>query len=494
MYASTHYIAASGSDASNGTSTSSPWAHAPGMAGCSSSCASYNPVAGDRFIFRGGDTWTVPGGGWWWNWNWGGSNGNPIYIGVDQTWYSGSSWHRPILNGKGADFTNGGFVNAANNYITFDNFEFTGLGVTGQCGWGNCQYFSYNANTYIILENSYFHGWSHSGGANDNMSVVGGDSHAPTENAGCQFIYNVVDGSDSTNGGDSGAAIFHGPPIIHHNIIRYVTNALEPNADDVHDNYIEHVNQSFDPTSHENAFENLGHGSYPGYYYNNVLNTTTAVTWWTCPDSGSTEYVFNNVVYNTDNGNVYNICGGSYFGAGNLQYSFNNTWECGRDSNPTQMCSDLSGGPFGTLNASNNQWVTSGSIRLGCGSDGTCNTTTEILETKSAANAAGYTMANQFAPTAANSPTVGTGTNRTSWCTSIPSAPAGYGDQAGAKAACQQDTTLGVGYDQTNHVVISPNRTPQPRPASGAWDVGAYEFSTSDTPPNPPTGLAATVQ
>ena len=52
--ATTHYVAANGSDSNNGTSTSTPWLHAPGMPSCSGSCASYTPQAGDRFIFRGG--------------------------------------------------------------------------------------------------------------------------------------------------------------------------------------------------------------------------------------------------------------------------------------------------------------------------------------------------------------------------------------------------------------------------------------------------------
>ena len=52
------YIAASGSDSSNGTTESTPWAHAPGMIGCASTCASYSGQAGDHFVFKGGDSWS----------------------------------------------------------------------------------------------------------------------------------------------------------------------------------------------------------------------------------------------------------------------------------------------------------------------------------------------------------------------------------------------------------------------------------------------------
>src|SRR5580704_6890233 len=104
-FGATHYVAANGSDANNGTSKSTPWLHAPGMANCASSCASYTPAAGDSIIFRGGDTWhfgnsaAAPYVGSGWGWSWSGSNGNPIYIGVDQTWFAASSWARPILHG-----------------------------------------------------------------------------------------------------------------------------------------------------------------------------------------------------------------------------------------------------------------------------------------------------------------------------------------------------------------------------------------------------------
>src|SRR5690348_932642 len=55
--ATTYYIAANGSDSNIGTSKTSAWLHAPGMAGCSGTCASTSPKPGDSFILRGGDTW-----------------------------------------------------------------------------------------------------------------------------------------------------------------------------------------------------------------------------------------------------------------------------------------------------------------------------------------------------------------------------------------------------------------------------------------------------
>ena len=112
LSATTYYIAANGSDSNSGTSNTTPWQHAPGMPNCSATCAGTNPQPGDKFIFRGGDTWHFSNSsaaayiGGSWNWNWAGSSGgcnfdatvgavvrsSCIYIGVDQTWYAGASW------------------------------------------------------------------------------------------------------------------------------------------------------------------------------------------------------------------------------------------------------------------------------------------------------------------------------------------------------------------------------------------------------------------
>ena len=93
LSATTYYIAANGSDSNSGTSKSSPWLHAPGINGCAALCGSTNPKAGDQIIFRGGDTWGTSNFNVW-GLNWSGSSGSPIYIGVDQSWFSGSSWSR----------------------------------------------------------------------------------------------------------------------------------------------------------------------------------------------------------------------------------------------------------------------------------------------------------------------------------------------------------------------------------------------------------------
>lgn len=102
-----------GSDSNDGAAKTTggghgPWRHAPGMLGltttgtstedgCTSTCASQVPVAGDRYILRGGTIWpytTLP-----WLWTWGGTSTTSgtygcagsgcIYIGYDPTWNLG---------------------------------------------------------------------------------------------------------------------------------------------------------------------------------------------------------------------------------------------------------------------------------------------------------------------------------------------------------------------------------------------------------------------
>ncbi|MGA2697641.1 MAG: hypothetical protein ABSE92_16380, partial [Terriglobales bacterium] len=142
--AGTYYIAANGSDTNNGTSKTSPWLHAPGMPKCTGTCAGHTPVAGDQYIFRGGDTWhfgnsaASPYVGGSWSWKWSGSSSNPIYIGVDETWYGGNAWARPLMSGDNPlstsfvsscayDQSSFIFFNLTSlSYVTVDNFEWPG--------------------------------------------------------------------------------------------------------------------------------------------------------------------------------------------------------------------------------------------------------------------------------------------------------------------------------------------------------------------------------
>src|SRR5262252_2945825 len=53
-HATTYYVAAAGSDSNNGTTTGTPWAHAPGMPACANTCAGATLQPGDSVLFNRG--------------------------------------------------------------------------------------------------------------------------------------------------------------------------------------------------------------------------------------------------------------------------------------------------------------------------------------------------------------------------------------------------------------------------------------------------------
>src|SRR5579863_5343953 len=90
LFATTYYIDyTNGLDSNNGTTTGTPFKHAPLMNGCTSTCAGVTLTAGSRVIFKGGIRWTGTDS-FTWVMSASGSAGNPIYIGIDQTYYDTS--------------------------------------------------------------------------------------------------------------------------------------------------------------------------------------------------------------------------------------------------------------------------------------------------------------------------------------------------------------------------------------------------------------------
>jgi hypothetical protein len=208
----TYYIDYSnGNDTNNGTSTSTPWKDAPGM---QSFTATYSHRAGDQFIFKGGVTW--PYTEFPMNITNGGSSGSSDYYGVSKTYFTGASWIRPIFDGGGATQQQiGYFMGIASNgpgYITIDNLEMTnfywfvgGFG-TSYIGIGNAD--------HILIENDYFHSWSHGPCTSDDGTgrctqknfTVSGVTVWPTAGATYTNNGNTYTIVSTTNTGSSGIA------------------------------------------------------------------------------------------------------------------------------------------------------------------------------------------------------------------------------------------------------------------------------------------------
>src|SRR5271155_775202 len=207
-----YYISSSGSDANAGTTEAAPWLHAPGMPGCTASCASTTPTAGEGFILEGGSQWHRSSGspttGGQWSWGWSGTSSSPIYVGIDPTWYSGGSFARPVFNQdnplststvSGCSFADDGttFFSVSGAHVIEDGFEWTGNCMSGS-GDDSVLYALGGSN--VVLERNYVHGWSMTSGVGDDGGVKFGNQSNSTSNVSNRYLFNVVDGSDSTFG------------------------------------------------------------------------------------------------------------------------------------------------------------------------------------------------------------------------------------------------------------------------------------------------------
>jgi hypothetical protein len=506
---------ASGSDSANGTSESTPWQHAPGMANATGNAAGHTPDPGEGWIFKGGVT--VDYHAFPMNTPWGGTNGSPDYMGYDSAWYTGSAWARPIFNGGGST----GY-NTANqslitdiahhsSYVVIDNLEFTGIYFASACsesGPQNCgavsQYGYSGSDVSWEIKNVYVHGWSHCPVSNCPTVIDPGNQSAflwtNQDTTGASSVHDsVVDGTDSSQ--DCCNAISSW--VEYNNYIAYVDNAAFGERSLFHDNVITHMVVTFGGVVHGNCIHLFGGQSLNELIYNNYvscLNTGTSDEMFLIEETGgAVVYAFNNVMVMDGHGSGFEIKNP------NTNFLFQNTQECGPDPSTGATCIQMSGGS--TTTASNNFAVTtnansntvtnsSGNLSAAPVAPKTCSAGaqnlyggTQICAPVGSGNGTGNLNISQtypFAPldsTAAA--TVGTAPGNSALCATV----AGINGAAGA--ACLSDTTLGIAYDATNHTVSFPARTPVQRPTSGPWQIGAYE--SGQTPPSPPTGLSAVV-
>jgi hypothetical protein len=532
-FAGTYYIAANGSDSNNGTSKTSPWLHAPGMPNCTGSCAAHTPAPGDQFIFRGGDTWHFGNSGaspyvgapvacigasetCSWLISWSGTNGNSIYWGVDQTWFSGTAWTRPIMNGDNPTSTSGvascTYDESVDQLIaihglsgeaifnTIDNFEFIGLCWSGpqQVPPGAASHINLAefdntiANHGNLVENIYIHGWTHktfscsSGpvGNCDGAFGIAGPSDTSLGH-GDMLHNNVIDGSDT----DTVSLIGTGWACsdVAYSVYRYLANGVVCNNNHTfHDNLTEYLTHSGDGQSHANGveFNTEQHGT-SNVFYNNVyrhfqlggIGCGNVVVWRT---PQTTDYAFNNLIYDQssacNNANYWDLVTSNQGGAdGWTDNEFNNTWIL--SSNGPFANSTMNG--TSTVNMYNTHCITpnGGSSGSACQTiTGKINYLTNVVQATSAATGQGYTAAELYAysATASTNATVGAGTNQQGFCTTL----LGSGDPAlvAAGTACQSDTGYACVYNATTHSVSCPGRTRVARPAGTAWNVGAYQL------------------
>jgi hypothetical protein len=479
--ATTYYIDyASGSDANSGTSKTAPWIHLPGMQGCSSVCSSASPNPGDSFILKGGVTW--PNSSFPISWSWSGSSGQPIYIGVDKTWFTGSSWARPIFNAGGTPIagTYDVFIRAMSTaYQTWDNIEMTGFNWNQNFGYGANSCGVWAGGSGITISNWYVHGWSHTGGAsNDGFTCILGDTNAPYM-PNSVITTSIFDGSDSTNGGDSGTFTYAWPSETR-NVIHDVSNGILPTGHgEVAYNLIYNVRKSFDATDHENAIETLiADGAY--YIHDNVIHDIYGECMMV-GNTNETDYLWNNVIYEGATGNCNPIHFPQNSDPGISMFFWNNTVA----PRPGEGCF-YTGSGYGvewvSVTIQNTHCITTSSTIY---SSGVTPSTVALiadhntLESPTTAAAQGYTPAGTFAyaPAATSGASVGAGVNLAVQAV------------AGLLSTFTSDTQYACTVNSSKQVVC-PARTPKAR--STTWDSGAYQFSGSTSAaPMPPTNVTA---
>ncbi|MGZ3749183.1 MAG: hypothetical protein ACXVCD_17735, partial [Pseudobdellovibrionaceae bacterium] len=292
----------------------------------------------------------------------------------------------------------------------------------------------------IHITNNYLHGWSHSADAADDLDIVLGDYPPDTGNI---FDSNIIDGEIA--GADSGMAIHNGAGLISNNIIRNMPNGILPASDrpEIVGNILGPFNLSF-ANRHENAIEPLGNQTH--LIYNNIIHGARGVTVFVGQPAVKS-YVFNNVIY--DDAPITPIPL-MIDGRGTLlfqAYIFNNTLQHS-GANISYVGTNF------TMDARNNYLIDGGI-------NGATTQMTNLNQTPAQATAAGYTLTNLYSPTSSTAPTVGAGTDLSSFCTA---------DQAGP-ALCKD---------------IHGN----PRPQGAKWDIGAYQFQSGGSLPLiPPTNL-----
>ena len=169
--------------------------------------------------------------------------------------------------------------------------------------------------------------------------------------------------------------------------------------------------------------------------------------------------------------------------------AFNNTMQTQVAQNPIH-CSPIA--PM-TFTNENMHFITESAsgYNADCSSHGNIfSDTTSLLTNNATATSQGYTSAETFAysPSAKSAPTVGSGTNENVNCTAMLASSDPLIQTAGT--ACKFATTYACTYNSSSHTVSCPAETALARP-SGAWDIGAYQFTPGAPAPTPPPSVTA---
>lgn len=485
--ATTYYIDfVGGSDANDGRSTATPWKAHPYMA-CRSG-GSYTHAAGDRFIFKGGVTW--PQTCFQMTLGASGTAGNVDYYGVDKTWFSGGSWTRPIFNGAHLPLATGGSIVYIGNrsYLQIDNLEIKGHRTFSAAN--NTASIEYNCPTNVTMSNLWVHDWSVAPNITQDNGQGGIYGNIPGCSPATVWIeYSELSNAEWTGSGRQSGGAIRGGNCRYCVIHDASTGILHGTMHNTHMYNIANTgNRSFDGSFHTNSLYvdewagvGVDPGSTPALIYNNYIHDvgsgSGAIYANAYYSANTTIYIFNNVVRNVTWLGAVNIDTGCFCGLSSVGkiYIWNNTFHVGPDGNGFDSVRVTPTGsgrpPLNTLVMQNNHSINDNGLWGGGGSVVNFTNNSNLSHTIAQATSSGYTASPPYtySPSSSSSPTVNIGVNLTSQCGTLP-------------GLCG-DTSYGA--VEAAHVVTWPARTAKARPASGAWDVGAYEWAAAAALPPP---------
>lgn len=442
-WSATYYIDYdSGSDSNNGTSKNTAWKRAPGMVGFAGSYAGPTAGTSDSFILKGGVTW--PAGTMPWQLGYSGAaSTNPMYYGVDATWYSGASWTRPVLDAE-YDNTKIGrddlynvhevgmmWVQEGKSNITIDNLElkrFLYTAPTDPC-FGTGMVHIYRNSAYITVKNCYIHSWrttgavdSHHGGVQSFGPGTGG------VNVNTCLIENSANTGYYRANSQNGTAL-RNIPTAFNNVIHDVHTAIMTSWGAVYGNEIYNIWDSFDnegstpcnPTSTNGTHENIIWATQSARVYNNYIHDVkdgySGTTIYLNVVSGlftdKSSYIYNNVIDMSSMSApqpALNIGGANQANTAKV-YIFNNSiiMSTGTSAGAGILINNGSNA-ISVIQVKNNHIIGANNAILNYESSPGYEATNQLVQTAEAAYTQGYSSIHRYAPTKDSGGTVNAGT------------------------------------------------------------------------------------
>lgn len=452
--AATYYVDNSaGNDTNNGTSTASPWKLCPGMTGFA---GTYSHAPGDIFVFRGGVVWSNSVFPLLVNLGGGSVGNNDVYTSYPN-WFVGSSWNRPVFDLQDLPLSGGIYscVYIADNNVTVSDIEIRNLFIPNSTNWnafGVASIQGYQNTTNLLVQNCYIHDWL-PGISTQNVNYSDSDFGGVfSQGLNLEVLQCTIGPGDPPKGmtGNSGCGVSGAATIIQSNTFIGCTDFINGGATNISYNVICNGTNSYDPQNHANAiYHGLASGTRAYIYANKIYNLDTEFqTMLLHPGGGGATntayYIYNNVVWNVNSPIDIDQSGITVANSATYAHLYNNTATCGVGAVNRGQTDYVT-----EIDCENNNWITSSPLNVFF---------TSIISTAYApvviridldnlqmlnvvATADGYTAANMYAPTSLSGPTVGAGTNLTSLA------------------------------------LFNTDINGNPRPATGAWDIGAYQMA-----------------